>query len=105
MHVLVHMLAFQAGLIREVSIPGEALDTIGTSKRAVLDLAFMYGQNDMQPVADRCSVSVGDVIEHESEYHVVMPSGFLTITEEAFETYRYLDDVERKRYVWENDRG
>lgn len=101
MHVLVHMLAFMQGQIREVRIPGEALDTIGTSTHAILDLTFMYGQNDMQPVADRCSVSVGDVIEHESEYHVVMPTGFLTITEEAFETYKSLGDVERRRYIWE----
>ncbi|NIT78780.1 MAG: hypothetical protein GWO44_18285 [Thermoplasmata archaeon] len=45
---------FQAGAVRPIALPGGIQPT--------LENLYQYGQNDFQPIADRCSVSVGDVI-------------------------------------------
>lgn len=67
MKIIVHMLAFHDytpdnEVLREVEIPDDEWDNAGDCN-AQLGLVFYYGQNDFQPVPNRCSVSVGDVIE------------------------------------------
>ena len=62
----------------------------------VLELVFRNGQNDFQPVAATCSVSVGDVIEYGG-FHVVQPMGFAEISLEDLEEYTALPIEER---VW-----
>lgn len=46
---------------RNVDVPLSAFEK-AADVHALLELVFYYGQNDFQPVADRCSVSTGDVI-------------------------------------------
>jgi hypothetical protein len=58
-------------LVRPIVIPTEDIESIsaadlpegGTVMDAILERAFYYGQNDFQPIPNRYSVSVGDVIE------------------------------------------
>lgn len=90
MVVKVHLLAFKNGEIRHVTIPDEEV----TSVERLLDLAFKYGQNDFQP-QPLPSVSVGDVVEYEGQYHVVCPCGFAEMTREAFQVYRITPRLER----------
>ena len=83
MIIPVHMLAFEndKDLIREVEIPDEELISSKISSGEqdrilhILELVFRYGQNDFQPKPMR-SVSVGDVIELENQYHMVKSVGF-----------------------------
>ena len=73
MKVQVEMRAFQNGVIREVTIPDAAwMDA--HSVFAQCELAFYYGQNEIQNVPGRCSVSVGDVVRiaPDSLYRVEM---------------------------------
>lgn len=54
--------------IRSIEIPNEEIGGLwrtrhDPSRQRLLDRAFYYGQNDFQPVQDRYSVSVGDVIQ------------------------------------------
>jgi len=44
-----------------------------------LDHIFYYGQNDFQPVANHCSVSVGDIIRLEGKRYRVDAVGFTEI--------------------------
>ena len=44
-----------------------------------LDHIFYYGQNDFQPVANHCSVSVGDIIRLEGKRYCVDAVGFTEI--------------------------
>ena len=60
MRVTVELWAFQDGIERVVEIPDERAEAAYDA--ALLNLVYHYGQNDVQPVADRCSVSMGDVI-------------------------------------------
>jgi hypothetical protein len=46
-------------------------------KNQVLNMIFSYGQNDIQPVNDCYSVSVGDIIEYEDELYLVSGAGFI----------------------------
>jgi len=84
----VHMLAFMTkGTIRNVEVPDDELIERGTGSSQVLDLVFKYGQNENSTNDQHLpSVSVGDVIELPSgEYHMVRPSGFLTISQSEFD--------------------
>ena len=82
MIVKVHMLAFcDKETTRDVTIPYEADER---ELEDVLDSTFKYGQNDFQP-QNLPSVSVGDVVEYNGEYHDVKGIGFEKITPEEFE--------------------
>jgi hypothetical protein len=56
----VEMNAFMDGKIREVNVPDQELAPNDHIQN--LEKVFYYGQNDFQPVADRCSVSVGGTL-------------------------------------------
>ena len=71
---------------RTIDIPAEDIEAIPFDSQirdAVLELAFKYGQNDFQPISDRRSVSVGDVIEFEAwgEFHLVESLGWTKVSE------------------------
>ena len=88
MIINVHMLAFMNGEIREVIIPDD-INCIET----VLNQTFMFGQNDFQPYEDRCSVSVGDVIELSEEFeknqgfYLVTGDGFKKLSQAEYDDY------------------
>lgn len=63
MKIKAHLWAFQNGIVRDIEIPDNEIPVGGASDAYLLDLAFHYGQNDFQPVPERCSVSVNDVID------------------------------------------
>lgn len=84
MKFIVHMLAFHDytpdnEVLREVDVPDEEVAEANTFQQ-ILELAFTYGQNDHQPVPERCSVSVGDVIEHCGNFFLICGVGFREIT-------------------------
>ena len=89
----VHLLAFSEtnDVLREVDVPEEIPQT--------LENIFYFGQNDFQPVKDRYSVSVGDVVLFENKFHVVMMVGFKELTKEQYEEYINIDVDNRRRYV------
>jgi hypothetical protein len=62
--------------------------------RALLDLAFKYGQNDFQP-RPFPSLSVGDVIEVSGLLFIVRPFGFAKISRRELRDYRALPRRER----------
>jgi hypothetical protein len=89
----VHMLAFGApGQIREVTVFDEFDST--TPVNEVLELIYKYGQNDFQP-QECCSVSMGDVIEYEGAYYLILGTGFIHLSVEGFEAYKKIDRSER----------
>jgi len=62
----VRLNAFQHGAVRVVEVPDAEVAAAGRRVNPhdwLLELIWSCGQNDNQPVAGRCSVSVGDVIE------------------------------------------
>ena len=98
----VHMLMHQPEYcVRSVEVPMNDLVTKrlnphphpGSRKlEGLLDLIYMYGQNDYQPREGICSVSKGDVIEIEREeypadLYLVKSVGFQRITPAEFEDY------------------
>jgi hypothetical protein len=74
MKVKVEMWAFQEGKIRIVEIPRNPHQT--DLVIPILSEIFKYGQNEFQPNPERCSVSVGDVINLFNKRWLVMPKGF-----------------------------
>jgi len=89
--VIVEMWAYQDGAIREVRIPDEATGTLDN----MLNAAFHYGQNDIQPVPDRCSVSVGDVIVLDDGRYLVAALGFKKLTAAEYEQHKSLTPLQR----------
>jgi hypothetical protein len=88
MKVKVYMLAFgKPGEIREVDVPNEE---VVEDTDALLESVFYYGQNDFQP-QQHPSVSVGDVVELDSKYYLVMGIGFKEITQAELQNYMQLD--------------
>ena len=83
----VEMQAFGGGRIRTVVIPiaegvGQTTESplwrdLTTDQK--LDHIFYYGQNDFQPVANHCSVSVGDIIRLGGKRYRVDAVGFTEI--------------------------
>jgi hypothetical protein len=69
----VEMLAFQGGLIRRVRVPEDELDGVPAHD---LERIFYWGQNDFQPVAERCSVSMGDVVRYNGDRWLCAMVGF-----------------------------
>jgi len=107
MFVKVHMLAFMEGTIRPVEIPpttdlmpDRALSPI----RALLETVFYYGQNDVQPVHRCCSVSTGDVAEHEGKFYLCCLVGWRELSGEEFLAYKAMDTRDRRfcKLVTEN---
>jgi hypothetical protein len=83
------MLAFENGAIRRVVIPDWTL------VEDILGEAYRLGQNDFQKDPSHCSVSVGDVIEHDGGYHLVKSFGFQKMSKEEMEAYRKLSQRDR----------
>jgi hypothetical protein len=87
----VEMQAFGGSKIRTVVIPvaegaGQTTESpfwrdLTTDQK--LDHIFYHGQNDFQPVANHCSVSVGDIIRLEGKRYRVEPVGFSEMPELA----------------------
>lgn len=69
--------------VRQVEIPDEETKMVNL-QRHLLQLVFTYGQNDIQP-RPFYSVSVGDVIEIDSEYEMIMGSGFKKLSKDEFD--------------------
>ena len=91
----VYLTAFQDGACRRVRVPNADLCEWSRTKwEQYLDVIFHYGQNDVQNLWKRCSVSCGDVIEIEKGapsygdkhggYYLVKPVGFARITPSEF---------------------
>jgi hypothetical protein len=70
----VELLAFQGGAIRPVTVPK---DRLSGNLDEVLEAVFYYGQNDLHPLPNRCSVSVGDVVRYRGSRYLIAPFGFL----------------------------
>jgi len=88
----VHMLAFQPEYcIREVVVPDERVGDTEQTLSAIWEL----GQNDFQNVPGICSVSAGDVIELDNEYHLILGLGFVVITEEQLTAYKAVPREQR----------
>lgn len=109
----VHMLAYQPEYcVRPVEI---SMDDLVSNNlyphphpksrklEGLLDLIYMYGQNDYQPREGICSVSKGDVIEIEREeypadFYLVKSVGFRRITPAEFEDYASTSRHDRDLY-------
>ena len=79
--------AYGEGEEREIDIPDVEWEKMDVAGR--LEAAFYYGQNDFQPVKDRYSVSVGDVIDLGPDgLHLVCGIGFKAIPAEEFEAWK-----------------
>lgn len=102
MIVKVHMLAFMEGEVREVNVPDSELP-VEYRIDTLLDKVFHYGQNDFQPVANRCSVSMGDVVELGCQLWLVAPLGFREITREKFDELKRTPRRDRFLLVYDRD--
>ena len=92
--VQVEMLAFgEKGLFREVEIPTSYPHQGNTEE--ILEATFRFGQNDFQPIADRASVSVGDVIWLDVEKWLVKMAGFKKLDEASYIGYSNLAQRDR----------
>ena len=78
--------------IRQVNVP----DDEWNDSPSPLDLVFYYGQNDVQPVPDRCSVSMGDVILFNGSPCLVIRNGFKEITLDELERYKATPRLDRE---------
>jgi hypothetical protein len=88
------MLAFhEPGKTRLVSVPN-AKDYSGRDE--LLEAIFHYGQNEVQPIRECCSVSVDDVIELNIEgqavFYRVARVGFEMVRPTAFEATTRMQD-------------
>lgn len=60
----VYLCAFQGGVVRNVETPDiQVGGSVEDQTNKILSTAYHYGQNEIQNVPGRCSVSVGDIIE------------------------------------------
>lgn len=89
MIIPVHMLAFYKDkkIVRHVNIPDDEYAYADGIEEQVLDLVFKYGQNDFQQ-QKIYSVSVGDVIEMNNKFFMIMVTGFEELTKEQFENLK-----------------
>lgn len=96
MKINVCMLGFMKGELRPVTVP----DTLATADLDdILNLVYINGQNEVENLPF-CSVSVGDVIIHDS-FHLIMPIGFQKLTPAQFMAYQGMSKEERRNYIWE----
>ncbi len=94
----VHMLAFHEPTVeRTVEVPD---DELVQDTDHILERIFYYGQNDFQPQAGICSVSVGDVAELNGTLHMVAPMGFKEITEAQMEEIKNLPREQRTLHAY-----
>lgn len=100
MDVDVLMLVFMDGETRTVHVNDELIND-GTSVDELLGLVYHWGQNDFQPVKDRCSVSVGDVIVLDGNNWLVMPMGFSQMTGEELCLYKLIGRRDRQLYCYD----
>ena len=98
----VHMLAFMDGEIRNVNVPDEEIFGMLVSYfldfgsiNQLLERIFYWGQNDFQPVCNRCSVSMGDVAEINGMFFVYQSMGWKQLSAEQLEEYRAVDRHDR----------
>jgi hypothetical protein len=90
----VEMRPFGGGKIRTVVIP--VAEGVGETSESPfwrdltadqeLEHIFHYGQNDFQPVANHCSVSVGDIIRLEGKRYGFDAVGFSEVLEPAIQS-------------------
>ena len=95
----VRMMAFmtevgQDPVIRIVSVPEADVERAGNITN-LLNTIYHNGQNDFQRQPDRCSVSVGDVIEIEDQLFIVKNLGFSKMSQEKFEEYGKIERRDR----------
>lgn len=91
----VQMLAYQGEQCsREVEVPASVI-TAGISDKQLLELIYIYGQNDMQVVEGVCSVSVGDVIELGDKLYQVCMVGFKEMSRDEYDKYLGMSQDER----------
>lgn len=95
MIVPVHMLAFQENVTRLVDVHDHWLH-LADSRKKLLELVYYYGQNDVQPVNDCCSVSMGDVAVVEGKYFLCCPVGWRELSEEEFRAYKATNRLDRR---------
>ena len=96
----VHMMTYQPDYcVRHVDVPDDELGTLEQNRAAV----WQYGQNMFQNVPGICSVSAGDVMQFDDEYHMILGYGFLVLNAEQFEAYKVLPQEDRRRLLWEED--
>ena len=89
-------------MTRTVVIP-ERRDLLSVDQ--LLELVFVYGQNDFQPVRHRCSVSCGDVaLIDRNQRYLCAGMGWLAITEEWYQDYLAVPRQDRQlvRMRYEN---
>ena len=94
MNVPIHMLAFyeaNENVVRNVEVPDHEL--VGDIDHD-MEMIYYYGQNDTIP-QQMCSVSIGDVIEYNGKYWLVISFGFKEMSKEEYDTYRNTDRSER----------
>jgi hypothetical protein len=97
------------GLVRIVSVPDKEwsdackLDAEIQSgiPSAALGQVFYYGQNEVQNVTDRCSVSVGDIACIDGKFFRVASVGFSRMG--LPEIVRYVQTPRRDRLFWDVD--
>jgi hypothetical protein len=87
------MLATMDGEIRNVNVPDSQV--FNGDRDGLLEKVFHYGQNDFQPIPDRCSVSVGDVVLLNGVPFICRPVGFEEITPEELARYEAMDRDQR----------
>jgi hypothetical protein len=64
---------WEPGMERLVHVPNEE---VTSSHEKLLELIFYYGQNDFQPVKNRPSLSVGDIVHIEDCRYRCEPVGW-----------------------------
>lgn len=73
----IEMNMFPPGKVRPVRVPTKEL-ALAQSRHlnAVLETIYYFGQNDITPSQEYCSVSVGDVIQYDGHRYMVSGFGF-----------------------------
>jgi hypothetical protein len=79
MIVKVLLLAFNTNKVRFVYIPDNAIDD-ETDTMDIVNQAFYFGQNDVQPMEIR-SVSTGDVVCANGQFFLCNPIGWTPLEE------------------------
>lgn len=97
MKIKAYLWEFQNGIVRDIEIPGHEL-TEDSPDSWLLDLAFKYGQNDFQPVPERCSVSVGDIID-------LGERGLFRVAACGFERVEKNEPTDEQRWLMERRRA
>jgi hypothetical protein len=92
--IIVEMLAFMEGETRFVNIPDDEWNNAqGVIPK--LELVYHYGQNDFQPVKDRCSVSAGDVVKLFGKCYKTCFYGWKELSVEDYAKYLSIPRRER----------